>query len=102
MKNHVTSVLEFQEAGILLAGPGRHAVRVLGALKVVRPPDLPAAKEDLAELVDRAPFGPYYAEDASETPEDQLLPPEEPVVPALYVTREGQVVFLGRDVEDLG
>jgi hypothetical protein len=102
MKQRVTSVLEFQELGILLAGPGRHVVRVLGALKVVRPPDLPVAKEDLSLLVDRAPFESYYAEDAPPTPEDELIQPEEPQVPALYVTRTGEVEFLGREVEDVG
>jgi hypothetical protein len=97
MKNHVTSVLEFQELGIVLEGPGRH-----GALKEVRPPDLPVAKEDLTLLVDPAPFESYYAADAPPTPEDELSEPEEPRVPALYVTREGDVEFLGRDVESLG
>jgi hypothetical protein len=77
-------------------------VRVLGALKEVRPPDLPVAKEDLTLLVDPAPFESYYAAEAPPTPEDELSEPEEPRVPALYVTREGDVEFLGRDVESLG
>jgi hypothetical protein len=97
MKNHITSVLEFQEMGIVLEGPGRHVVRVMGALKVVRPPDLPVAKEDLSVLVDRAPFDPYYSGEGPEEEPGQ----QEPQVPAPFVTREGKVVFLGRDVEDL-
>jgi hypothetical protein len=97
MKNHITSVLEFQETGIVLEGPGRHIVRVMGALKVVRPPDLPVAKEDLSVLVNRAPLEPYYAGEApQEAPGEQ-----EPQVPAPSVTREGKVVFLGREVEEL-
>jgi hypothetical protein len=98
MKNHITSVLEFQEIGIVLEGPDRHVVRVMGALKVVHPPDLPVAKEDLSVLVDRAPFDPYYA---GEAPKEEPSPQEEPQVPPLFVTREGKVVFLGREVEDL-
>ena len=101
MKNHITSVLESQEKGIVLEGPGRHVVRVMGALKVVRPADLPFAKEDLSVIVDRAPFETYYAESAPETPVDQLVQPEEPQVPSPYVTREGKVAFLGRDVGNL-
>ena len=98
MKNHITSVLEFQETGIVLEGPGRHVVRVMGALKVVRPPDLPVAKEHLSVLVNRAPFDPYYA---GEAPQEDVSEQEEPQVPPVFVTREGKVVFLGREVEDL-
>lgn len=101
MKNHITSVLEFQEAGLVLKGPGGHAVRVLGALKVVRPPNLPVTKEELSVLVDRQPFGPYYAEDAPETPEDELFLLGDPEVPALHVTRDGQVVLLGRNLDEI-
>ena len=98
MKNHITSVFEFQETGIVLEGPGRHVVRVMGALKVVRPPDLPVAKEHLSLLVNRAPLEPYYA---GEAPQEGPSEREETQVPAPYVTREGQVVFLGREVDEL-
>lgn len=99
MRRHITSVLEFQTIGLLLRGPGRHAVRVMGALRVVRPPDLPHSKEELAALVDRAPFAAYYAEGAPGAPDDRPPDPEGPQVPAPFVTREGEVVFLERDAD---
>jgi hypothetical protein len=101
MKNHITSVFEFQETGIFLKGLGRHTVRVMGALKVVHPPNLPVSKEELSVLVDRAPFEQYYAGEKPKTPGDQIVHPDKPQVPALYVTREGKVVFLGRNLEEI-
>jgi hypothetical protein len=101
MKSHITNVLEFQEIGLLLAGPGRHIVRVMGSLKVIPPPDLPASKEELVASIDRAPFERYYSADAPERPDDQLIHPDDPQVPALYVTREGKVVFLGRNLDEI-
>jgi hypothetical protein len=101
MKNHRTNVLEFQSYGILLNGLGRHTIQVMGAERIVQPPNLPATKEERSMSVDRRPFDSYYAEDAPETPDNELFQPDEPQVPALYVTRDGEVRTLGRDLESL-
>ncbi|BBH71867.1 hypothetical protein ACTI_85520 [Actinoplanes sp. OR16] len=94
MSNHRTNLLEIRDYGLPLTGPGRHTIQVMGATEVVRPPGPPYSKEELSET-DRAPFEAYYS------PAAQLDEAAAPQVPALYVTADGTVRILGRDLDSL-
>ncbi|MCI0486813.1 MAG: hypothetical protein L0229_09455 [Blastocatellia bacterium] len=97
MADHVTNVMEFREAGLLLRARGTHSVRVMGALKEI--PILPdsGAKEDIRIAADFSLFERYYSGELSSPQEDPSAQPFHPQVPALFITREGEFVFLERD-----
>lgn len=95
-RKHTTSVLEFESTGILLAEPGEHEVRVLGALAEV-PSSHPEMKEDLVPDSDRSIYERYFAGELRGEQEDPDVRPFHPRVPALFITSDGEAVFLQRD-----
>jgi len=96
VRNHITSTYEFQTAGLLLAGPGEHTIRVLGAAAVVELNPGLLSKEEQSP----APFSlyeRYYAGELAGAQEDGESRPFFPRVPALFVTQAGEKIFLERD-----
>jgi hypothetical protein len=98
MPNHITSVIEFREAGIMLKTGKSHIVRVLGALKEVERP-APASWEDLSNRAeaDAEIYRQYYAGTLAGPQEDPGQASHHPRVPSLFITRDGQALFLQRD-----
>ena len=94
MRRHVTNALEFQEAGLLLAGDGDHSIRVLGAFAAALEPAGPD-KEALG--TDAAVFDPYFAGDVRGDQQDPDARPFHPTMPAPHLTRSGELEFLFRD-----
>jgi hypothetical protein len=97
MPNHVTHVVEICEAGILLKIRGKHVVRVLGALQEVPRPTAPPSKEEAFSKVDSSIFNRYYSGELAGQQQDPSAKPYHPRVPAFFITRKGEVVFLERD-----
>ena len=97
MRKHITDVKEFSEAGILLQIRGEHVVRVLGALKEAPVPELRPTKEQWAARTDQAVYDQYYSGALAGEQDDPEEQPYHPVVPSLFITRKGEVVFLKRD-----
>jgi hypothetical protein len=96
MPDHITSVIEIREAGILLAARGKHVVRVLGALKEAPLPSVGGAKEDMSPRAPRSVYDSYYSGGLS-GPQDSAQESLNPRVPALFITRTGEALFLLRD-----
>ena len=92
-RRHTTSTFEFQTTGILLAGDGAHAVRVLGAL--AEPAALPLAKEQIPSSPEA--YRDYLAGERSGDQEDPAARAYHPQVPSAYLTEAGELVFLERD-----
>lgn len=97
MANHVTSVIEIREAGILLAASGSHVIRVLGALKETPSITLGGAKEDMVSRVPNSVYENYYQGGLSNPQQDPAAEPFNPRVVSLFVTRGGDPLFLNRD-----
>ena len=97
MPNHVTNVIEIQEAGILLKTRGQHVVRVLGALKEVPLPTSPPAKEHLKSRTDASVYEQYHSGALAGPQDDPEVQPYHPRVPSLFITRDGESIFLERD-----
>ncbi len=97
VRKHTTSAIEIQTTGILLAGTGEHEVHVLGAFAEVPAPLPPTMKEDLTPLPDEATRDRYLSGDLHGTQEDPDAQPFNPQVPAFFVTRAGEPLFLERD-----
>jgi hypothetical protein len=97
MANHITSVIEIREAGILLAARGTHVIRVLGALKVSPIPSVAIAKEDLTTRVSASVYDSYYSGSLSGPQQDPSQASYNPRVPSFFVTRTGETLFLQRD-----
>ncbi len=96
MPEHLTTVLEIREAGIVLPSEGDHVVRVLGAAKeVARPGPLPP-KEELTAPADHATYEAYYA-GTLVTPAEEADPEPGPArVPVLFLDAEGRPYLLRR------
>jgi hypothetical protein len=93
-RRHTTSTYEFQSTGILLAGTGEHAVRVLGALAA--PQDPFAGPKERAVAATES-YRAYVAGEVSGDQEEPDVRPYHPQVPSAYVTRGGELEFLERD-----
>jgi hypothetical protein len=94
MRRHVTNAFEFQSSGLLLAGDGEHAIRVLGAF------GQPATEVDPAKEaigVDASVYEPYFSGAVQGDQQDPDARPFHPVVAAPHLTRDGQLEFLTRD-----
>ena len=96
MTDHVTTVLELREAGILLPSEGVHVVRVLGAAREVPNPPAPPPKERLVAPASRETYDAYYA-GALQGPEAVEAEPMPARVPVLFVDAEGQPTLIRRD-----
>jgi len=97
MPNHITSVIEIREAGILLAARGKHVIRVLGALKETPLTTVSGAKEDLQPRAAESTYEKYYSGGLSGPQQDPAAQPFNPRVPSLFITRTGDPLFLQRD-----
>jgi hypothetical protein len=97
MPHHITSVIEFREAGILLKVGKHHVVRVLGALKEVPRSVGPIRWEDQLTRADPSIYEQYYAGSLAGPQEDPGKEPYHPRMPSLFITREGKAEFLERD-----
>lgn len=96
MPDHLTTVLEIREAGIVLPSEGTHVVRVLGAAKEVPNPTAPPPKEVLTAPADRATYEAYYAGTLTTGAEEAAIEPGPARVPALVVDTEGRAHLLRR------
>jgi hypothetical protein len=97
MPKHTTSVIEIREAGMLLRTSRTHVIRVLGALKEVPYTCGPAAKENCKTRADPSVYDDYYNGKLKGSQQDPSAKPFHPRVPALFITWEGDAVFLERD-----
>jgi hypothetical protein len=97
MPNHITSVIEIREGGILLAARGSHVIRVLGALKETPLLALGGAKEDMVSRVPDSVYEGYYNGSLSGPQQDPAAEPFNPRVASLFITRTGEPLFLQRD-----
>ena len=95
MANHVTSVLEIREAGILLKASGGHVVRVLGALKEIPLPSGSGALEDL-RLADASVYERFLSGELAPPAPDPNAPPDASLVTGFVITANGQLEFLKR------
>ena len=98
MRNHITSAAEMREWGIAIQPFGEHRIRVLGALKECPLPGPTPAKEDLESRGADASIEEGYADgalqDSQQDPHAEIYHPR---IPALFITRTGEPVFLKRD-----
>ena len=97
MANHITSVIEIREAGILLAARGKHEVRVLGALKESPQPCRGGAKENISPRAPDSVYDSYYSGGLTGPQQDPNQGSFNPRVPSLFITRTGETLFLQRD-----
>ena len=95
MPDHLTTVLEIREAGIVLPSEGTHVVRVLSAAKEVPNPTAPPPKEALTAPADRATYEAYYAGTLMGA-EEAAAEPGPARVPALFVDTKGRAHLLRR------
>jgi hypothetical protein len=98
MANHVTSVIEFREAGLLLKSRETHVIRVLGALKQVHFSSVPNGKENMASRATESIYDQYYSGSLTGPQMDPAAGPFNPRVPTLFITRKGEALFLKRDL----
>jgi hypothetical protein len=96
--NHITSVIEFREAGIVLKSRGTHVIRVLGALKEVSISTIPAGKDTMSSRASQSIYDQYYAGSLQGPQMDPAAGPFNPRVPTLFITRNGEALFLKRDL----
>lgn len=97
MSNHVTNVIEIREAGMLLKTKGKHVVRVLGALKEVPLPISLPPKEHLKPRAEASVYERYHSGELAGQQDNPQAQPYHPQVPTLFITREGEPIFLERD-----
>ena len=97
MPNHVTSVVEFREAGILLKVGQNHVVRVLGALARVPRPTGPRLWMNPPTRGDDSTYEQYYSGALTGTQENPGEQPYYPRMPSLFVNYKGEAEFLVRD-----
>ncbi|MBL8237604.1 MAG: hypothetical protein JNM66_09310 [Bryobacterales bacterium] len=97
MPKHITSVLEFREAGIKLKTRRNHVIRVLGALKEVPLPDQPITWESIGARGDNSIHQQYDSGALAGPQDDHEAQAWHPQVPTLFITRKGEVLFLQRD-----
>jgi hypothetical protein len=97
MPRHITSVLEFKEAGIMLKTRRKHVIRVLGALPEVPLPSGAITWDSLASRADQTVYEQYHSGALAGPQDDHQAQPYHPQVPTLFITRKGEVLFLQRD-----
>ena len=97
MPKHITSVIEIREAGILLKTRRKHVIRVLGALEQVPLSPGPITWEDLEGRADSEVYQKYYSGALQGPQEDHSAQEYHPQLPTLFITREGEPLFLQRD-----
>ena len=97
MPKHITSVIEIREAGILLKTRRKHVIRVLGALEKVPLPSGPITWENLGARADSEVYRNYYSGALKGPQEDHSAQEWHPQLPNLFITRDGEPLFLQRD-----
>ena len=98
MPNHITSVIEFRESGLLLKARGTHVVRVLGALKQVPFVTAPGGWTSMPNRASQAVYDQYYEGSLKGPQMDPAASPFNPRVPTFFITRKGETLFLKRDL----
>lgn len=96
--NHISSVIEFREAGLLLKARGTHVIRVLGALKEVAFVTAPSGWSGMPNRAGRSLYDQYYSGSLKGPQMDPAADPFNPRVPTFFITREGKPLFLKRDL----
>ena len=97
MATHITSVIEFREAGILLKARGTHVIRVLGALKEVGFVVTPSGWVDAPSRATASVYEQYFSGSLKGPQMDPAADPFNPRVPTLFITHEGEPLFLQRE-----
>ena len=97
MPKHITSVIEFREAGIKLKLKRKHTIRVLGALKEVPLPTDATLWEDVRTRAEPSVYESYQTGSLKGPQDDPDAQPFHPRVHTLFITRSGEALFLKRD-----
>jgi hypothetical protein len=93
-----TSVLEIEEAGVLLRAEGTHLIKVLGARRQEHVPRVAPMKENLPQVADASVVDGLYTGQLHGPSASPEAPPDTPQVPQFFITDAGQAVFLQRNV----